>query len=262
MQDHVFSRVTAPSQPRCTVYSTVLDDGHEHTCHVCSDVGELIICDRPGCIYSFHLKCVGLDDVPDGDWICNYCSANPIDPNDGHHVYCVECGQPGNLIMCDVRDCPRSYHFSCVGLSDDLLPGELSRVSHFQSSLTAAPPPPIFQKIGFAHAIHQSTLRASSSAFCRGSLSFATLQSAAPVFKTNCKRLFNVWVSRGRAKWSKISSTTRILPIVPHKLFSESSSRAKPTPRAPPLQCPRRRRRPHQCTRLSMFVSLLRCIWT
>jgi len=110
---------------------------------VCSDVGELIICDRPGCIYSFHLKCVGLDNVPDGDWICNYCSANPIDPNDGHHVYCVECGKPGNLIMCDVRDCPRSYHFSCVGLSDDLLPGQLSRVSHFQSSLTAAPAYPL-----------------------------------------------------------------------------------------------------------------------
>jgi hypothetical protein len=120
LEDHVFCRVTAPYATYGVVYSTDLQDDHENTCQECGDVGQLIICDKPGCKFSFHLKCVGLGDVPVGDWFCKYCSANPIDPNDGHHVYCVECGTPGNLIMCDAENCPHSYHCSCVGLSDDV----------------------------------------------------------------------------------------------------------------------------------------------
>jgi hypothetical protein len=120
LEDHVFRRVTAPFATCGAVYSTDLQDDHENTCHECGDVGQLIICDKQGCKFSFHLKCVGLSDVPDGDWFCKYCSTNPIDPDDGHHVYCVECGGPGNLVMCDAENCPHSYHSSCVGLSDDL----------------------------------------------------------------------------------------------------------------------------------------------
>jgi hypothetical protein len=149
----VFNRVMAPNASFGAVYSTDMHDGHENTCHECGDVGELIVCDKPGCKFSYHLKCVALNDVPEGDWFCKYCSANPIDPTDGHHVYCVECGAPGNLIMCDAKDCPRSYHCSCVGLSNDLsiigkhlchcaLFLRTPHASHFFS-----------QKIGFALAI-------------------------------------------------------------------------------------------------------------
>jgi hypothetical protein len=136
LEDHVFSRVNAPNATCGTVYSTDMDDGHENLCRICGDVGELIICDKPGCTFSFHLKCIGLRDVPEGDWFCNYCSTNPIDPNDGHHIYCVECGKEGNLIMCDAENCPRSYHFSCAGLSGDVLPtgDSLGPICHFKET--------------------------------------------------------------------------------------------------------------------------------
>jgi hypothetical protein len=190
LEDHVFNRVTAPSRTYGVVYSTDMQDDHENTCHECGDVGELIICDKPGCKFSFHLKCVGLNDVPEGDWFCKFCSGNPIDPNDGHHVYCVECGAPGNLIMCDAENCPRSYHCSCIGLSDDvsIIGKQLCQRVRFHEPLT--PTPFLAQMIGFALAILQSIRQAHSFAFCRGNSNCDMSQLATPASKTNCRRWF------------------------------------------------------------------------
>ena len=132
----MFSRVTAPLPALGSVFITDVEDGHDHLCFVCREVGELIVCDRSGCTLSFHLECAGLQSVPEGNWLCDRCSFtsaianNPID-SDGHHKFCVECGQSGGeVIMCDAIMCPgayqfccpRSYHFSCVGLSNDSPP--------------------------------------------------------------------------------------------------------------------------------------------
>jgi len=48
-------------------------------CFTCGQGGELLICDggdhSEGCRRGFHLVCVGLDAIPDGDWICSSCAS-------------------------------------------------------------------------------------------------------------------------------------------------------------------------------------------
>ncbi len=39
----------------------------------------------------------------------------PVDPADGHYVYCVVCGLSGDLLCCD--GCPNVLHQDCAGLS-------------------------------------------------------------------------------------------------------------------------------------------------
>eukprot|EP00978_Attheya_sp_CCMP212_P017056 scaffold45311_cov75-Attheya_sp.AAC.1 len=50
-------------------------------CFLCGNGGELLICDggdhSNGCRRAFHIACVGLTAVPDGDWICSSC-AEPL----------------------------------------------------------------------------------------------------------------------------------------------------------------------------------------
>lgn len=40
----------------------------------------------------------------------------PVDPTDGHYVYCVVCGRSGNLLCCD--GCPTVVHADCIGLTN------------------------------------------------------------------------------------------------------------------------------------------------
>lgn len=40
-------------------------------CEVCGDGGDLICCD--GCINAYHLQCVGLNEIPVGDFYCSTC---------------------------------------------------------------------------------------------------------------------------------------------------------------------------------------------
>eukprot|EP00536_Pseudo-nitzschia_multiseries_P012617 jgi/Psemu1/244729/estExt_Genewise1.C_4920019 len=58
---------------------------------------------------SYHMECVGLSEVPEGDWFCVECS----DKDDNK---CSICGDGGELIVCD--DCDKAYHFGCVDLSE------------------------------------------------------------------------------------------------------------------------------------------------
>lgn len=48
----------------------------EQLCEICQDDDHdrlLLLCDR--CDLGFHLFCVGLDSVPEGDWYCTSCRA-------------------------------------------------------------------------------------------------------------------------------------------------------------------------------------------
>lgn len=38
----------------------------------------------------------------------------PVDPSDGHYVFCVICGRSGNLLCCE--GCPTVVHADCIGL--------------------------------------------------------------------------------------------------------------------------------------------------
>lgn len=47
---------------------------HDEHCTVChlNDDCDMLLCD--GCPKVFHLTCLGLSQVPDGDWYCAVCS--------------------------------------------------------------------------------------------------------------------------------------------------------------------------------------------
>ena len=53
------------------------DEGGE-VCEVCRTGGDLIVCDGGdndgGCGRAFHLECIGLRALPEGDWICKECA--------------------------------------------------------------------------------------------------------------------------------------------------------------------------------------------
>ncbi|OMO64454.1 Zinc finger, PHD-type [Corchorus capsularis] len=48
------------------------EDETDSVCSVCHYGGELVCCD--GCPSAFHVNCLGLHQVPDGDWFCPSCS--------------------------------------------------------------------------------------------------------------------------------------------------------------------------------------------
>jgi hypothetical protein len=48
-------------------------DSHHDECGVCGGAGQLLCCD--GCPRAYHLACVGLRRVPDGDWLCAFCES-------------------------------------------------------------------------------------------------------------------------------------------------------------------------------------------
>jgi hypothetical protein len=50
------------------IYET--DEG----CNKCGGVGELLLCET--CPKAFHVECVGLTAVPEGDWFCDDCGAS------------------------------------------------------------------------------------------------------------------------------------------------------------------------------------------
>ncbi len=82
------------------------DDGDDNDeCEVCGKRGDLLICD--GCDKSYHLHCVDLKEVPEGDWFCPVCTDTDK---------CVICNDGGTLILCD--GCEKSYHVECAGLSE------------------------------------------------------------------------------------------------------------------------------------------------
>ena len=38
------------------------------------EYGDMIGCDNPTCpVEWFHMGCVGLSSIPEGDWICTFC---------------------------------------------------------------------------------------------------------------------------------------------------------------------------------------------
>ena len=38
------------------------------------EYGEMIGCDNPTCLIEwFHMGCVGLTSLPEGDWMCTFC---------------------------------------------------------------------------------------------------------------------------------------------------------------------------------------------
>uniref|UniRef100_A0A1I8J0U6 DNA helicase n=1 Tax=Macrostomum lignano TaxID=282301 RepID=A0A1I8J0U6_9PLAT len=50
-------------------------DHHQEYCSECRDGGDLIICES--CPQAFHLHCLNMKELPEGDWHCPRCSCEP-----------------------------------------------------------------------------------------------------------------------------------------------------------------------------------------
>ncbi|KAK8624265.1 hypothetical protein V6N13_065615 [Hibiscus sabdariffa] len=78
----------------------------DEVCSVCCEWGELICCDR--CPSAFHLNCVGVKEVPEGDWFCpscccGICHVGSLSNDDGFRA----CQQ-----------CERNFHVGCMRLKE------------------------------------------------------------------------------------------------------------------------------------------------
>lgn len=48
-------------------------DLHMNSCYTCEEGGDLLCCD--GCTAAFHLGCIAMREVPEGDWFCRLCQS-------------------------------------------------------------------------------------------------------------------------------------------------------------------------------------------
>nr|XP_016512806.1 PREDICTED: uncharacterized protein LOC107829855 isoform X1 [Nicotiana tabacum] len=81
---------------------------NDYVCSVCHYGGELLLCDE--CPSSFHSGCLGMKEVPDGDWFCpscrcEMCGQSRFDKNKDHFT------DSSVLICCQ---CEHKYHVRCV----------------------------------------------------------------------------------------------------------------------------------------------------
>ncbi|GMI89679.1 hypothetical protein like AT5G58610 [Hibiscus trionum] len=90
------SKVESPTNPHIS----------DEVCSVCCDWGELICCDR--CPSAFHAKCVGLKEVPDGDWFCPSCCCG---------ICCIGIlSNDDSFRAC--QQCERKFHVGCMRLKE------------------------------------------------------------------------------------------------------------------------------------------------
>ncbi|KAJ4778440.1 Acyl-CoA N-acyltransferase with RING/FYVE/PHD-type zinc finger protein [Rhynchospora pubera] len=107
-------------------------------CRTCGDGGTLVVCDI--CPRAFHPECVGLKDIPEGQFFCRLCKPSKrVDGNNGQVEQivkqctriaiapetsvggCVLCKVPGfcatefndeTMLLCD--QCDKEYHIGCL----------------------------------------------------------------------------------------------------------------------------------------------------
>ncbi|XP_050818870.1 histone-lysine N-methyltransferase, H3 lysine-36 specific isoform X6 [Gopherus flavomarginatus] len=78
----------------------------ENVCQICEKPGELLLCEAQ-CCGAFHLRCLGLSEMPKGKFICNECST-------GVHT-CFVCKSSGEDVRrCLLPLCGKYYHEECV----------------------------------------------------------------------------------------------------------------------------------------------------
>ncbi|CAI5746958.1 unnamed protein product [Peronospora destructor] len=94
------------------------DDQWDVDCSVCSLGGELLCCD--GCPRAFHVKCIGLPEVPATEWFCNECNLQACGACKKNKIRLdshVICGSEDGSKGCD-----RVFHLKCAKL--DVVPAD------------------------------------------------------------------------------------------------------------------------------------------
>ncbi|GAQ80680.1 hypothetical protein KFL_000590330 [Klebsormidium nitens] len=82
------------------------EDGNDDLCRVCGDGGELICCDA--CPATFHLSCMSLEDLPDGNWYCPSCRCSHCGASD----FTPDGFDSRTVLLCD--QCEREFHVDCL----------------------------------------------------------------------------------------------------------------------------------------------------
>lgn len=89
-------------------FTTKLEESDDEICSVCHYGGELVLCDH--CPSAFHKSCLGLKDVPNGDWFCpscacGICGRSKFQENKGDSV-------DDSFITC--KQCEHKFHIGCI----------------------------------------------------------------------------------------------------------------------------------------------------
>ncbi|KAK1426849.1 hypothetical protein QVD17_15529 [Tagetes erecta] len=92
-----------------------IENDSDYICSVCQYGGELVLCDQ--CPSAFHTSCVGLKEVPAGEWFCPSCCCRICNQNKCSEYY--EEHVETNILNCE--QCEKRYHIGCLKRSKDFL---------------------------------------------------------------------------------------------------------------------------------------------
>lgn len=91
------------------------DDPNDDTCGICGDGGNLICCD--GCPSTFHMSCLGLEELPSDDWCCTNCSCKfCLEHSSDDAEDAADAGS--SLHTCS--QCEEKYHQACSPEMDSI----------------------------------------------------------------------------------------------------------------------------------------------
>lgn len=80
----------------------------DDTCNICHVGGTLILCDH--CPSSFHLECIQMELVPEGNWYCPRCRCVLCGGSEFNGD--PDCFTEMTILFCD--QCERQYHVGCL----------------------------------------------------------------------------------------------------------------------------------------------------
>lgn len=97
---------------KLVIWNEEPDRDHDDFCAVCFGDGLLLCCESM-CWRSFHVACVGLEEPPEGKWVCELCSRSSHE-----EPQCCICGIDGFTNLVCTGGCGNVCHEDCAGYRD------------------------------------------------------------------------------------------------------------------------------------------------